>query len=164
MFWVSSHFCQAKMTVFLLRKWETLPPGCVTSFMNGPKHLPPPKAWIGELLQLPTWESISLFRGRFRRSAILVSRLDLKILKQVPGRDSGNDFRGPEIGSDNSCFSFILFSYPHVVPSGSSKSEVPNHRDRSRYWDLKKVQVGPEKLTKWQISLSFDATWDQHCL
>ena len=37
------------------------------------------------------------------------------------GRDSGNDFRGPEIGSDTSCFSFILFSYPHVVPSRFSK-------------------------------------------
>ena len=32
-------------------------------------------------------------------------------------RDSGNDFRVPEIGLDNSCFSFILFLYPHVVPS-----------------------------------------------
>ena len=32
------------------------------------------------------------------------------------GRDSGNDFRVPEIGSDNSRFKFILFSYPHVVP------------------------------------------------
>ena len=35
-------------------------------------------------------------------------------------RDSGNDFRVPEIGSDNSGFSFILFSYPHVIPSSSS--------------------------------------------
>ena len=40
------------------------------------------------------------------------------------------------------------------------RPEVPNHRDRSR--DLKKVQVGPEKLPKWYISISFDATWDQH--
>ena len=32
-------------------------------------------------------------------------------------RDSGNDFRVPEIGSDNSRFSFIVFLYPHVVPS-----------------------------------------------
>ena len=32
-------------------------------------------------------------------------------------RDSGNDFRIPEIVSDNSCFSFNLFSYPHVVRS-----------------------------------------------
>ena len=36
-------------------------------------------------------------------------------------RDSGNDFRIPKIGSDNSRFSFILFLYPHVVPSRSSK-------------------------------------------
>ena len=42
--------------------------------------------------------------------------------------------------------------------------EVPNHRDRSRYRDLKTVPVGPEKLPKWYTSLSFDATWDQHCL
>ena len=36
-------------------------------------------------------------------------------------RDSGNDFRIPEIASDNSHFSFIIFSYPHVGPSRSSK-------------------------------------------
>ena len=36
-------------------------------------------------------------------------------------RDSGNNFRVPEIGSDNNRFSFILFSYPHVIPSCSSK-------------------------------------------
>ena len=45
-----------------------------------------------------------------------------------------------------------------------SSPEVPNHQDRSRYRDLKKVQAGPEKLPKWYISLSFDATWDQNCL
>ena len=39
-----------------------------------------------------------------------------------PGaRDSGKDFGFPEIGLDNSCFSFILFSYPHVIPSRFSK-------------------------------------------
>ena len=36
-------------------------------------------------------------------------------------RDSGNDFRIPEIGLDNSRFLFILFLYPQVVPSHSSK-------------------------------------------
>ena len=40
----------------------------------------------------------------------------------------------------------------------SSIAEVPNHRDRSRYRDLKKVQAGPEKLPNWYISLNFDAT------
>ena len=35
----------------------------------------------------------------------------------LQGRDSGNNFQVPEIGSDNNCFLFILFSYPHVVPS-----------------------------------------------
>ena len=33
------------------------------------------------------------------------------------GRDSGNNFWVPEMGSDNSRFSFILFLYPHVVSS-----------------------------------------------
>ena len=37
-------------------------------------------------------------------------------------RDSGNDFWVPKIGSDNSGFSLILFSYPHVVPSHFSKT------------------------------------------
>ena len=32
-------------------------------------------------------------------------------------RDSGNDFWVPEIGSDNGPFSFIFFSFPHVVSS-----------------------------------------------
>ena len=32
-------------------------------------------------------------------------------------RDSGNNLRIPEIASDNSRFSFNLFSYPNVVPS-----------------------------------------------
>ena len=32
------------------------------------------------------------------------------------GRDSGNDFRIPEIGLDNFRFLFILFLYPHAVP------------------------------------------------
>ena len=36
-------------------------------------------------------------------------------------RDSGNDFRIPEIASDSSCFLFILFLYPHVIPSHFSK-------------------------------------------
>ena len=36
-------------------------------------------------------------------------------------RDSGNDFRVPEMGSDKSRFSFILFLYPLVVPSRFSK-------------------------------------------
>ena len=40
----------------------------------------------------------------------------------LPGcRDCGNDFWVPEIGSDNSRFTFILFLYPHVVPSRSFK-------------------------------------------
>ena len=38
-------------------------------------------------------------------------------------KDSGNYFRGPKIGSDNSCSSFILFLYPHVVPSRFSKRQ-----------------------------------------
>ena len=39
-----------------------------------------------------------------------------------PGsKDSGNDFRIPKIPLDNSRFSFILFLYPHVIPSRSSK-------------------------------------------
>ena len=38
------------------------------------------------------------------------------LLSLLAGRDSGNDFRVPKIGSDNSRFSFILFSYHHVVP------------------------------------------------
>ena len=40
---------------------------------------------------------------------------------QVEDRDSGNDFWVPKIGLDNSHFSLILFLYPHVVPSRSSK-------------------------------------------
>ena len=36
-------------------------------------------------------------------------------------RDSGNYFRIPEIALDSCRFSFILFSYPHVVPSCFSK-------------------------------------------
>ena len=39
-------------------------------------------------------------------------------------RDSGNDSWIPKIGSDNSCFSFILFLYPHVVPSRFSKRPI----------------------------------------
>ena len=44
-----------------------------------------------------------------------------KKLVQGRGRESGNDFRVPEIGLKNSCFSFILFPYPHVIPSCFSK-------------------------------------------
>ena len=33
------------------------------------------------------------------------------------GRGSGDDFRIPEIASDSGCFSFILFSFLHVVSS-----------------------------------------------
>ena len=41
------------------------------------------------------------------------------------------------------------------------RSEVPNHWDASRYLDLKRVQVGPEKLPNWYIYHSFDVTRDQ---
>ena len=45
----------------------------------------------------------------------------------------------------------------------SSKPEVPNHWDAPQYRDLKKVQVGPEKLPNWNIYHSFDVTQDQQC-
>ena len=35
--------------------------------------------------------------------------LERETSKCPAGRDSGNDFRVPEIGSDNSRFSFIVF-------------------------------------------------------
>ena len=38
-------------------------------------------------------------------------------------RDSGNDFRVPEIGLENGCFLF-LFSFPHAVSSRFSKPIV----------------------------------------
>ena len=41
--------------------------------------------------------------------------------KAPKSRDSGKDFRIPEIGLDNSRFSFILFSYTRVIPSRLSK-------------------------------------------
>ena len=45
----------------------------------------------------------------------------------------------------------------------SFKAEVLNHWDASRYWDLKKVHVGPKKLPNWYIYHSFDVTRDQKC-
>ena len=66
-------------------------------------------------------------RHKTRTFGLQLSQLNLKkrmVSDQFCGlyeADSGNDFRVPEIGSDNSCFSFILFLYPHVVPSHSSK-------------------------------------------
>ena len=36
------------------------------------------------------------------------------LMKRDRSRDSGNDFRFPKIGSDNSHFSFILFLSPHI--------------------------------------------------
>ena len=45
----------------------------------------------------------------------------------------------------------------------SCRTEVPNHWDASRYLDLNKVQVGPEKLPNWYIFHSFDVTQDQKC-
>ena len=48
----------------------------------------------------------------------------------------------------------------NVINILSSKSEVPNHWDASRYQDLKKVKVGPEK-PNWYIYYSFDVTRDQ---
>ena len=49
------------------------------------------------------------------------------------------------------------------IKLNSSSTEVPNHRDASRCRDLKKVQVGPEKLPNWYIYHSFDITQDQKC-
>ena len=44
-----------------------------------------------------------------------------------------------------------------------SRAEVPNHLDPSRYRDLKKVQVGLEKLPNLYFYHSFDVTRDQKC-
>ena len=54
---------------------------------------------------------VQLFVKNARYNNIVVPR----------GRESGNGFRIPEIASDNSRFSFILFLYPQVVPSRSSE-------------------------------------------
>ena len=43
------------------------------------------------------------------------------VCKLLICRYSGNNFQVPEIGSNNSRFSFILFLYPRVVPSRFSK-------------------------------------------
>ena len=50
-------------------------------------------------------------------------------------RDSVNDFWVPEKGSDNSRFLFILFLYPHVVPSRFSKQLSFLGAD-FRFWSL----------------------------
>ena len=81
------------------------------------------------------------YRPDNRAKTVGVLRLFLALLNvnKLPddvghrGRDIGDDFWVPEIGSDNSCFLFILFLYPRVVPSRFSK-RLSFLGDDFRFW------------------------------
>ena len=69
----------------------------------------------------------------------------------VAGRDSGNNFRIPEIGSDNSRFLFISFLNPQGVPSRFSWVLSDLTLNERRSWSVF-LGTTRNKVVSYQIS------------